>query len=217
VLLPVFPGGLSALGILRADVVREFSRTVLLTASHSADTARQLPGFFRPLEVEAGRALRGEGFAPANIRIERRLDMRYAGQAYELSVPAAGDFVAAFHWAHDQRYGYRDEKRAVEIVNVRCRATGITNKPGLSRVARRGPGGRLPVAGTLRCVFGGKLERARLIAREELRAGDAFLGPAVISEYSATTLVPRGWTATVDSFGQIVLRRTGRAGRHGAK
>jgi N-methylhydantoinase A len=217
VLLPVFPGGLSALGILRADVVREFSRTVLLAASHWADTARQLPGLFRPLVLAAGRALRSEGFAPANIRIERRLDMRYAGQAYELSVPAAGDFVRAFHKAHDQRYGYHDEKRAVEIVNVRCRATGITNKPGLARVARRGRGGRLPVAGTLRCVFGGNPERARLIARQELRAGDAFLGPAVISEYSATTLVPRGWTATVDSFGQIVLLRTGRAGHHDAK
>ena len=69
----------------------------------------------------------------------------------------------------------------------------------------------------LRCSFEGKSESAKLFAREELRAGDTFVGPAVISEYSATSLVPRGWTARVDSYGQILLRRTGKAGRHAAR
>ncbi|HXT77900.1 MAG TPA: hydantoinase/oxoprolinase family protein [Candidatus Eisenbacteria bacterium] len=215
VLLPVFPGGLSALGILRADVVREFSRTVLLATSDARTSARLLPGFFRPLELEAGRALGDEGFASARIQIERRLDMRYSGQAYELTVPSAGDFVAAFHRAHEQRYGYHDVKRAVEIVNVRCRATGITEKPGLARMPRRGGGG-VAASETLRCIFHGKPETTRLFAREDLRAGDSFIGPAVISEYSATSLIPRGWSASVDSYGQILLRRTGRA-RHAAK
>jgi N-methylhydantoinase A len=216
VLLPVFPGGLSALGILRADVVREFSRTVLLAANEASTAARRLPAFFRPLEQEAGRALRVEGFAAARIRIERRLDMRYSGQAYELTVPATGDFVAAFHREHKRRYGYHDLKRSVEIVNVRCKATGITEKPGLSRVARRGRGGGVAASETLRCIFDGKPETARLFAREDLRAGDSFIGPAVISEYSATSLVPRGWSASLDAYGQILLRRTGRA-RHATK
>jgi N-methylhydantoinase A len=215
VLLPVFPGGFSALGILRADVVREFSRTVLLAASDARTAAKVLPGFFRPLEQEAGRALRNEGFATVKIRIERRLDMRYSGQAYELTVSLAGDFVAAFHQAHEQRYGYHDVKRTVEIVNVRCRATGITEKPGLARVPRRDRG-KVVASETLRCIFDGKPEAARLFAREDLRAGDSFIGPAVISEYSATSLVPRGWSASVDSYGQILLQRTGR-GRHAAK
>src|SRR5215475_3939266 len=89
VLLPVFPGGLSALGILRADVVREFSRTVLLAANDAKGSARQLISLYRSLESEARRALRAEGFPLAKIAIERRLDMRYAGQAYELAVPAS--------------------------------------------------------------------------------------------------------------------------------
>jgi len=217
VLVPVFPGGLSALGILRADVVREFSRTVLLAATDATAAARVLLRYFRSLEQEAVRALRGEGFAPAKIRMERRLDMRYAGQAYELSVPAAGDVVAAFHRAHEQRYGYHEVTRAVEIVNVRCRATGMTEKPGLARLARRSRGARMAAPKTLRCSFEGKPESAKLFAREELRAGDTFVGPAVISEYSATSLVPRAWTARVDSYGQILLRRTGKAGRHAAR
>src|SRR5262249_28742082 len=95
VLLPVFPGGLSALGILRADVVREFSRTVLLATSDAKTTTRRLLTFFLSLEQEARRELRAEGFAPDQIRVDRRLDMRYLGQAYELTVPASDDFVAA--------------------------------------------------------------------------------------------------------------------------
>jgi N-methylhydantoinase A len=214
VLLPVFPGGLSALGILRADVVREFSRTVLLPVQDASATDKELRRLYRPLEEEGKRALRSEGFAPAKIRLERRLDMRYIGQAYELSVPSAGDFVAAFHRAHEQRYGYHDGTRAVEIVNLRVRATGITDKPRIEKIARRARGAKTPVAGTLDCVLDGRRCAVTLVAREDLCAGHSFAGPAVITEYSATTLVPRGWDARVDSYGQIFLRETGRTKRH---
>ncbi len=213
VLLPVFPGGLSALGILRADVVREFSRTVLLGVVAAGQTSMELRRLFRPLEEDGKRALRKEGFASSQIRIERRLDMRYAGQAYELSVPASEDFVDAFHRAHERRYGYHDTKRAVEIVNLRCRATGITDKPGIEKIARAERGADVPQAGSLRCVFDGKAQTACLIAREELRAGNRFSGPAVVTEYSATTLVPAGWECSVDSYGQIFLRQTRKTGR----
>jgi N-methylhydantoinase A len=220
VLLPVFPGGLSALGILRADVVREFSRTILLAATAAPATRKQSSAVFRELEMEARQSLREEGFAPGKIHLERRFDMRYVGQAYELNVSATEDLVAAFHRAHEQRFGYHDIARAVEIVNVRCRATGLTEKPGLARIARRsdsaGPA-RLLAGSVLSCIFDGKRERARLILRQELRAGDSFAGPAVVSEYSATSLVPRGWAAEVDAFGQILLRQTGKTRRHAGK
>ena len=151
-----------------------------------------------------------EGFAASKIRIERRLDLRYAGQAYELSVPAAGDFVAAFHRAHEARYGYHDAKRTVEIVNLRVRATGVTDKPGLRKIAaaKRVRTARCDTRNTqtrsIVCSMGGDAER-ELIARDELRSGDSLSGPAVISEYSATTLVPHGWSGRVDAYGQILL------------
>jgi N-methylhydantoinase A len=209
VLLPVFPGALSALGILRADVVREFSRTVLLQATDAGLLNRQSTRLFGELEREARTSLREEGFTAGKIRLDRRFDMRYAGQAYELTVPASGDAVAAFHQAHELRYGYHNAKRGVEVVNVRCRATGVTEKPALAKIARRSKtrGVRAEEKGVLRCVLGGKEESARLILRDELCAGDSFSGAAVVSEYSATTLVPRGWKADVDGYGQIVLRR----------
>jgi N-methylhydantoinase A len=214
VLLPIFPGGLSALGILRADVVREFSRTVLLVLRHANQSFGELRKLFGPVEIEARRALRQEGFSASKIRIERRLDMRYAGQAYELSVPVPGDFVSAFHSAHEQRYGYHDAKHAVEIVNLRVRATGMTEKPQVEKIARAPSGSTARVAGSLDCILDGRRQAASLIARENLRSGDSFAGPAVISEYSATTLVPESWRATVDDYGQILLTATGKRGQH---
>jgi N-methylhydantoinase A len=205
VLLPIFPGALSALGILRADVVREFSRTVMLAADDGRRVARDLRKMFGRLEREGRRALRQEGFSPARIRTERRLDMRYAGQAYELSVPAAGNFVGAFHQAHEQRYGYHDLKRAVEIVNLRVRAAGITEKPRVSKLVAKSKGVVARADRSVDCVFDGKVLAASLFARDGLRAGDTFAGPAVISEYSATTLVLEGWVAKVDDYGQVLL------------
>jgi N-methylhydantoinase A len=208
VLLPIFPGALSALGILRADVVTEFSRTVMVAVSSAARAKSEIEAGFRTLEQEGRRAMSAEGFAAAKIRIERRLDLRYAGQAYELSVAAAGDFVAAFHRAHEARYGYHDVKRTVEIVNLRVRATGVTEKPGLRKIAGARRSAKSAVARARRsidCVLDGQRCHAKLIEREELRGGDSLSGPAVISEYSATTLLPHGWSGRVDEYGQILL------------
>ena len=211
-----FSGALSALGILRADVVTEFSRTVLLTVTSAARAKSEIESGIST----AGKA-KGDGrwrlrdFRRSKIRIERRLDLRYAGQAYELSVPAAGDFVAAFHRAHEARYGYHDAKRTVEIVNLRVRATGVTDKPGLRKIAAAtaAVSGRTRRGGTMDCVLDGRRCRAALIARDELRGGDSLSGPAVISEYSATTLVPHGWSGRVDAYGQILLTPLKRGGR----
>ena len=214
VLLPLFPGALSALGILRADVVREFSRTVLLAIHNANHPSAELSQLFRSLETDGNRTLRHEGFPPSKIRIERRLDMRYIGQAYELSVPARGDFVNAFHRAHEQRYGYHDAKRPAEIVNLRVRATGITNKPRVAKSAKAAKSGKPHTAASLDCVLDGRRQTAALIDREQLRNGDSFAGPAVISEYSATTLVPAGWQARVDAYGQILLFKSEKSRPH---
>jgi N-methylhydantoinase A len=143
--------------------------------------------------------------------------MRYTGQAYELSVPAAGDFVSAFHRAHEQRYGYRDSKRPVEIVNLRVRATGITDKPCIAKIAKVAKSEKMYTAASLDCVLDGTRQTAALIDREQLRNANSFAGPAVISEYSATTLVPAGWRAQVDAYGQILLTKSEKSRRHARK
>jgi N-methylhydantoinase A len=206
VLLPMFPGALSALGILRADVVRDFSRTVMLPVENTGEALRAARPAARALRREGEAFLAREGFRAGARRLETRFDVRYVGQAYELSVPARGDFLAAFHRAHEAAYGHAEIRRPVEIVNVRCTATGASPLPKIRRIPRAGKNER-PRGAPLVCFFAGSRTRARLYERERLRAGQNFAGPAVVAEYSATSLVPPGWHARVDAFGQIHLAR----------
>jgi N-methylhydantoinase A len=211
VLIPVFPGGLSALGILRADVVKELSRTVLLPTEEAQRNPAQLKRLFGALESEATRILRSEGFQKSKMQFHHSLDMRYLGQAYELNVPVGRDIVKSFHREHQQRYGYHNKKAKVEIVNVRCRATGATEKPPAEKIAARSGFEKIPTQ-AFALAFEDRKQSARAYQRDDLRAGDRFSGPAVVSEYSATTLIPPLWRARVDHYGQLLLtqRKSGR-------
>jgi N-methylhydantoinase A len=211
VLIPVFPGGLSALGILRADVVKELSQTVLLPAEEMLKGAQQLKTILKRLEAQALRVLDADGFTRAKMRFQHALDMRYLGQAYELNIPinpvgpVGHDVTAAFHRAHEMRYGYHHKNKKVEIVNVRCRATGITDKPPIQKIAPRRRTEPLLPEQTTELTFHERMRKTILYRRDNLRAGDVFPGPAVVTEYSATTLIPPDWKARVDNYGQLLL------------
>jgi len=206
VLVPRLPGGLSALGILRADVVREYVRTVQLSGLPEQQMRRRLAAAFADVERVGARELAREGFrGRGRIRVERFLDCRYAGQGYELTIPAGGDFVAAFHLVHQQRYGHSDASRTLEVVNVRARMAGLTPKPGLERLERGGASLAPALAGERRIFVGGRWTRGAFYERARLRAGNRLRGPAVVSEYGATTFVPPAWRGRVDAFGNLEL------------
>jgi N-methylhydantoinase A len=208
VLIPKFPGGLSALGILRADVVKDFSRTILLPVESRHAPKSTLQEEFAAMERLAVKDMRREGFRQHQIRIERLVDMRYIGQAYELTVPMNGDFVAGFHRAYERRYGYSDAKRPVEIVNVRARAIGSTPKPALPRVPVGGADAGACSIGEREVFFDGRPAKTRVYDRSRLRAGNHVRGPAIVTEYSATTVILPGWRARVDAYGNLVMGRT---------
>jgi N-methylhydantoinase A len=214
VLIPVFPGGLSALGILQADVVKELSRTVLLPAEELLEESRQLKGIVKRLHGEAMRVLHAEAFSPDKMRFQYSLDMRYLGQAYELNIPLSAvgrigsvghDVIGDFRRAHEMRYGYHHRNKNVEIVNVRCRATGITEKPPSQKIAPRSRTKPLLPEQTMGITFYERKRETILYRRDNLHAGDILSGPAIVAEYSATTLVPPEWSARVNSYGQLLL------------
>ncbi len=219
VMVPKFPGALSALGILCSDVLKDYSRTLLLPVPTAlGELEKKLDREFRRLEAVARRDLRREGFAPRAQRLARQLDLRYRGQAYELTLPYTRNFPAAFHRAHERRYGYADSTRAIEIVNIRLRALGVTEKPRLRPSPLTGP--RPPAAACFKrasAYFDGPARRSRggggrrlptdFFVRESLRPGNRISGPAVIAEYSATTVVPPGWRARVDAYENLILER----------
>ena len=205
VLVPKFPGALSALGILRADVVKELSQTVLVRVESAQAASRALRGTFARIEREGVREMRGEGFAGRQVRVQRFLDMRYVGQAYELRVPAGGDFARAFHREHEQRYGYADQGRAVEVVNVRARLIGVTARIDWPKQRLGKPDCQGAIVTRRRIYFASNAHVTPIYAREKLRAGNRIAGPAIISEYSATTVVPVRWRALVDEFENLIL------------
>jgi len=205
VLVPKFPGALSALGILRADVVKDVSQTVRLPVRSAGAARKELRRAFARIVRRGTSAMVAEGFSLREVRVERLLEMRYAGQAYELTVGAAGDFLAAFHRAHERRYGYADRTRPVEAVNVCARFIGATPKPELPRQSLGGADSRAAIVEVRGGFFARRPLAARVYDRAKLRAGNRFFGPAIVSEYSATTFVPPRWGARVDAYENLIL------------
>ncbi len=204
VIVPQLAGVLSALGLLFADVAKDYSRTLLVRADGAG--WKKARGALDDLERRARRQMRAEGVRPDDLVIERSLDLRYAGQSYELTVPATRRFVERFHRLHAKRYGHADRERDVELVNVRLRAIGREPRPPLPRAAamRRGDlrDARL---GLQTMLFGGKRRRGQVLDRARLTPGVRFRGPAIIVEPSATTVVPPDFRAGVDRHGNLIL------------
>jgi len=205
VLVPCFPGALSALGILRADVAKVLSHTIRLEVRSASQFRGKLLKEFAALVREGHVQMRAEGFAPGAVRIDRRLDMRYAGQSYDLTVPFAGDYVAAFHRAHEQRYGYSDRTRSCEVANIRARFSGSVPKPGLPklRVGNSNPEGA--VIDKTNVLFSGRRYPTTIYDRNKLQAANRIFGPAIVTEYSATTAILPLWTGHIDSYGNLIL------------
>jgi len=202
VLVPSLPGALSALGILMSDVVRDYSRTVM--ASANPDSLREVESVFADLEAKAAAEFRSEGLAGTS---QRSADLRYAGQGYELNMPWGPGMLSEFHVAHRRRYGHADENRNIEAVNVRVRMTSDSQKISLPR----NPAGSADCAGamikTKRVMFDGDWREVPVFRRESLAPGNAFAGPAVVHEYSATTVVPPECFVNVDEFSNLVVTR----------
>ena len=205
VLVPCFPGALSALGILRADVTKELSRTVRLTTTSSKGARSMLLTQFASLERDGLGQMAAEGFSRGAVQTRRSLDVRYAGQSYELNVPFAADFIAAFHHAHERRYGYSDRGRACEVVNVRARLTGRTPKFALPKLRQGGANSAAATASHSPVLFRNRRLLTPIYNRERLLAGNRLRGPAIVTEYSATTFIPPEWSGQVDRAGNIIL------------
>ena len=198
VYVPADPGLLSAWGVLSAEIVRDLSRTVRLVEPAAA----ALDAGFAALARAARTRLREDGLRRA--RIERGLDVRYAGQSYEITVPYQAGWRRAFRHAHERLYGHADPARVVEVVTLRLRVRGGAEPLPRERRGRR-PEPR--PARTRRVIFADGARRAQVLDRDALSPGDRVRGPAVVCEYSATTLVPPGWDLAVDRLRGLVLAR----------
>ena len=202
VIAPQAPGALSAVGVMVADVVKDQSRTVMF--SNEPKQIARLTKVFADMERQATAVLRAEGFSRAQQRHERSLAMRYRGQSFELDVRnTTGDIAASFHRAHRERYGYAQENSGIEIVSARLRSFGLVPKLPVTRIASSR--GIAKPHDTATAYFGGRKLNAAVYQREELRGGVKLKTPCIVTEYSATTLIPGDAKARVDQFGNVLI------------
>ncbi|MEO6723675.1 MAG: hydantoinase/oxoprolinase family protein [Blastocatellia bacterium] len=204
VLIPAYPGAFSALGVLLADVVKDYSRTMMIAIEPSQNLPREIEREFAKLERQAKRDLKAEGFGPEQTELVRLLAMRYRGQSFELEIAADDDAIASFHQAHRERYGHADEQKAVEIVSVRLRAAGVTDKPQLNREKSARRHKAKPTRDAM-VWLGDKRRKVAVYDRAELQPGAVIAAPAIVIEYGSTTLIPTGWRARVDVWQNLLL------------
>ena len=206
VVVPPVPGVFSALGLLYSDAEQEFIRTVMIRAEGAdADT---VAAAFDSLEAEARAAMIADGFPAEAVTVERLADLRYAGQAYELTVPVAPGtpdleaMARAFDREHERTYGHPSEGDPVDLVNVKVLARVAVDAAEPNRRLLPAPPA---ILGAPRDVYfgpdDGTLETA-VLARTDLTA-DWREGPVIVEEYDATCVVPPGCRARLDALGNI--------------
>jgi N-methylhydantoinase A len=205
VLVPANPGILSAFGMLITDYVQEYAQTVLVPAT--AFTPERAAVAFGELEERGRQAMRDEGVAPQDVQMSRFLDMSYVGQSFELLVPYIPNFIDEFHRRHDMRYGYEDSARPTQVVNVRMRVVGPSGTSyRATREREQGEEASAAQVDAIAMYSDGQWCQAPVYDRQRLHAGNRLSGPALITEYSATTVVPADFVVHVDQQHNLILR-----------
>lgn len=197
VLIPAVPGALSALGILLADATRERSRTVMLPG----EMLLGLEEHFESLEAEA----REEFSIEDALIVERSIDLRYKGQGYELNIPYSSKAAEAFHLRHGQQFGFADRNRQLELVNVRVRLRLPAEPFTFAEAALERGDGSQALCGVKQTYFDGAWLATATYNRDSLHPGDTIRGPALIGEYTSTTVLPPGCLLEVDGKGDLLI------------
>ena len=211
VVVPPAAGLLSSMGLLIAEPLHDFVRTVLRDAS-KVDPG-EIAAIFREMEKRGWELLRKEGVEKSDVGYQKFLDLRYRGQSYELSIPLRrrvvtnGVFRSAvrdFHRMHQTKYGYSQPKGSVEVVNIRCYCRGkagtMANLGSHSAEENRETEAR-------RVWFAdGKVFNCQVLQRESLKTGARGGGPVVIEDYDSTLIVPPQARYVVEANGAVSIR-----------
>ncbi|MEM9198423.1 MAG: hydantoinase/oxoprolinase family protein, partial [Pseudomonadota bacterium] len=212
ILVPPHPGVLCATGLLLTDLVTDYARTLLTPLERSAEV---IDATFAELDAQADAWFAAEGVAEPARALRRSIDMRYAGQNYELSVDLPDRqgpdrltaLQAAFEAEHQRMYGYIAEEEPVQLVTFRVEATGIVPKSTLA--AHPPAGGPVEAAVTgIREVWlpeAGGWTGVTLYDRAHLGPGHRIAGPAIVEQMDSTTLILPGQTAAVDAFLNLLI------------
>ena len=212
VLVPSRPGILSALGVAIADIVKDYSRTVMLRGD-DLDRAR-IDEEFQGMEGQARTEMAGEGISVDSMAVRRFLDVRYVGQSFELTVDyptripnndLAKVVEETFYKAHLRRFGYADRSERVEVVNLRLKLEVAMEKPVIEPQTEGPADPSAARIGESQVVFQVGSLTSPTYQREEMTCGNRISGPALVIQMDTTTVVPPGWGGVVDPFGNLLM------------
>ncbi len=216
IIIPVYPGLFSALGLLLSDYQYEYKKSVLKTLDKIDPV--ELEEKYLLLEREAYETLRREGVDDKNIVVFRRADLRYKSQSYELVVDVPrqigrdtlGFLEKKFYEKHLETYGYYVEDEDVVLVNIRLTAIGVTKKPRIPRVeVKEWREKTLNDAVAVRETFFPETGwvKTPVFTRDKMVPGEIIEGPALVEEYDSTIIVPPKWVLRVNEYSFLELVR----------
>jgi N-methylhydantoinase A len=226
VIVPLYPGVYSAIGLIMSDVKHDYIQSRMQPLSEL--TLETVEAMFARLEASAAEELRADGFAPDRIRIERALDMRYAGQGYEIAMPCTPTLPSPasrggmgggegglpglrrqFDAQHRVMFGHMAPEEPVEAVSYRVRGLGLVPRVEMPRF--KPEGGKLADARrTVRPVrFDGRDLDCPIYQREKLDVGLVVTGPAVLDQLDCTTVIYPGQAARVDEWKNLIVTQEG--------
>ena len=214
-LIPFAPGVTSALGLLMSDVKHDYVRSKL--APLKGLDPNEINRLFSQLIEQARQELRAEGFNESEMEIEASVDLRYAGQGYELTVPSPSpplkpedlDLLRQrFDSQHEQAHGHKAETEPVELVSLRLVSLGLVPQARLSPAAASGRKVEAARTGERKIFFGQEhgLLDCQIYSRELLEPGHAVSGPAVIEQMDTTTVIHPEQEAFVDSYRNMMVK-----------
>ena len=213
-LVPRNPGILCALGLLLSDLKTNYAQTRLMVVDEAS--LPQMVDAFDDLEGRAAAWFEREGIAPAARALRRTVDMRYAGQNYELPVvfpegaagaALLGELRARFERAHEQMYGYVAAEEPIQAVTFRLEAVGVVRRAEIHAHPRATTDVNDAVVGRrdVWLVEAGGFVSCPVFDRDKLAPGHVVPGPAIVEQMDATTLLVPGQTATVDRYLNLVV------------
>jgi len=213
IIIPRNAGVLSALGLLLADSIKDYSKSILRKAEELSE--KELEKHFAQLRENSLKEMREDGFESKDVAFLPLLDLRYLGQSYEITVPfrksnkkrKALPFVIDFHKAHQKIYAYHHTQRPVEIVNLRLKAVGKSQK---IRIKKFPPVSKDPEKAYLKkqpVYFSGKKHSACVFKRPLLEPGNRISGPALILDYESTAFLPPSFKLSVDGFLNLIIEQ----------
>ena len=211
VLIPAVPGVASAMGLLVSDLKRDYVQTRL--GDLDEVQVREVQDCFAAMEATALQEMKEEQISVADVRFERKLDLRYSIQKYELAVPVAEGKLREidkttwrrlFDERHEQHYGSRATDQRVEIVNYHLTARVVLPKPKITELRLQGENPEGALKGRRRAYLDGWVD-CPLYDRERLGCGNRLIGPAIVEQPDSTIVIHPGQLVEVDRFGNVII------------